>query len=42
MALRDEVKARDGAKFSVKTFNEQFLSYGSAPVKYIRELMLGR
>jgi uncharacterized protein (DUF885 family) len=42
MALRDEVKAREGAKFSVKTFNEQFLSYGSAPVKYIRELMLGR
>jgi uncharacterized protein (DUF885 family) len=42
VALRDEVKAREGAKFSIKTFNEQFLSYGSAPVKYICELMLGR
>jgi uncharacterized protein (DUF885 family) len=42
MALRDEVRQREGAKFSIKTFNEQFLSYGSAPVKYIRELMLGR
>ncbi|MGI4863224.1 MAG: DUF885 domain-containing protein [Janthinobacterium lividum] len=42
VALRDEVKAREGAAFSVKNFNEQFLSYGSAPVKYIRELMLRR
>jgi uncharacterized protein (DUF885 family) len=42
VALRDEVKKRDGAAFKVKTFNEQFLSYGSAPVKYIRELMLRR
>lgn len=40
VALRDEVKQREGAAFKVKTFNEQFLSYGSAPVKYIRELML--
>ena len=40
MALRDEVKQREGSKFNVKNFNEQFLSYGSAPVRYIRELML--
>lgn len=39
-ALRDEVKAREGAKFNLKSFNERFLSYGSAPVKYIRELLL--
>ncbi|MVN75411.1 DUF885 family protein [Hymenobacter sp. HMF4947] len=42
VALRDEVKAREGAKFNLKNFNELFLSYGSAPVKYIRELMLHR
>ena len=40
MALRDEVKRQKGAAFDLKAFNEQFLSYGSAPVKYIRELML--
>ena len=40
VALRDEVQQREGAAFSVKNFNEQFLSYGSAPVKYIRGLLL--
>jgi len=39
-ALRDEVRARQGAAFSVKRFNNRFLSYGSAPVRSIRELML--
>jgi uncharacterized protein (DUF885 family) len=29
-----------GEKFDLKTFHEDFLSYGSAPVKYIRKLML--
>jgi len=38
--LRDEVKQLKGEKFDLKEFHEQFLSYGSAPVKYIRELML--
>jgi len=38
-ALRDEEKARLGKDFSVKDFNNRFLSYGSAPVRYIRELM---
>jgi uncharacterized protein (DUF885 family) len=42
VALRNEVKQREGEKFSVKNFNEQFLSFGSAPVKYIRDLMLRR
>jgi len=42
VALRNEVRQRDGDKFSVKNFNEQFLSFGSAPVKYIRDLMLRR
>ena len=38
-ALRDEERARLGKDFSVKAFNNKFLSYGSAPVKDIRELM---
>ncbi len=39
-ALREELKQRDGRSFELKAFHEKFLSYGSAPVKYIRELML--
>lgn len=38
--LREEMKKRLGDKFNLKEFHEKFLSYGSAPVKYIRELML--
>ncbi|ALW85596.1 hypothetical protein AUC43_11140 [Hymenobacter sedentarius] len=40
VALREEMKKKQGQAFSIKSFNEQFLSYGNAPVKYIRELML--
>ena len=39
-ALREELKQQQGQKFDLKKFHEQFLSYGSAPVKYIRELLL--
>lgn len=38
--LREELKKRQGSKFDLRAFHEQFLSYGSAPVKYISELML--
>ena len=38
--LREIVKKKEGDKFNLKAFHEQFLSYGSAPVKYIKELML--
>lgn len=38
--FREEMKNRMGDKFNLKLFHEQFLSYGSAPVKYIKELML--
>mgnify|MGYP003328657758 CR=1 FL=1 len=37
--LREEYKKTNGASFSLKDFNEKFLSYGSIPVKYIRDLM---
>ena len=39
-ALREEMKRKEGNEFDLKTFNESFLSFGSAPVKYIRELLL--
>ncbi len=42
MELREARKAQLGDKFKVKAFNEQFLSYGSAPVHVIRELMMQR
>ncbi len=38
--LRKELKGSLQDKFNLKAFHEKFLSYGSAPVKYIRELML--
>jgi len=40
VALRDEYKARQGSAYNLKDFHEKFLSYGAAPVKFIRTLML--
>ena len=40
MELRNELKQAQGESFDLKKFHEDFLSYGSAPVKYVRELML--
>lgn len=40
MALRDEMREIQGEEFNLKQFHESFLSYGSAPVKYIRRMML--
>ncbi len=37
--LRDAERARLGGNFSVKAFNNKFLSFGSAPVKDIARLM---
>lgn len=39
MELREERKQALGPRFDLKAFHEQFLSYGSAPVGVIRELM---
>jgi uncharacterized protein (DUF885 family) len=39
--LREEFKKQQGEKFTVKNFNETFMSFGSPPVKYIREMMIG-
>jgi uncharacterized protein (DUF885 family) len=38
--LREEMKKKQGDKFNLKKFHEEFLSYGSAPVKYIKELII--
>jgi uncharacterized protein (DUF885 family) len=37
--LRDRAKARDGASFNLKKYNDNVIAYGSPPVKYVRELM---
>jgi uncharacterized protein (DUF885 family) len=39
MELREQRKQALGPRFVLKDFHEQFLSYGSAPVKVIKELM---
>ena len=39
MELREQRREALGTKFSLKQFHEQFLSYGSAPVRVIKELM---
>lgn len=39
MALRAERQQALGAKFNLKQFHEQFLSYGSAPVRMIKQFM---
>jgi len=38
--LRDEYKKKMGDQYSLKDFHEAFLSFGSSPIKYIRERML--
>jgi uncharacterized protein (DUF885 family) len=39
MDLREQRQQALGSKFSLREFHEQFLSYGSAPVKVIKGLM---
>jgi len=38
--LRAEMKKVLGGQFNLKHFNESFLSYGSSPIKFIREDMM--
>jgi uncharacterized protein (DUF885 family) len=37
--LRERAKAKLGSDFDIKKYNDQVISYGSPPVKYVRELM---
>ena len=38
--LREQLKARRKERFDLKAFHEELLGYGSAPVKFLRQLML--
>ena len=40
LALREAYRMKMGNNFRLKDFHEKFLGYGSAPVRYIREMML--
>ena len=40
--LREAYKKKMNDKYKLKDFNDKFLSYGSAPVKYIKEAMLAK
>ncbi len=39
LAMREKAKARDGVKFDLRKYNDTVLSFGSPPVKYVREMM---
>lgn len=40
--LRQDYKKKMADKYRIKEFHEKFLSYGNAPVKYIKEAMLAK
>ena len=40
--LRKEWMTKQGKAFNLKAFHEKFLSYGSAPVRDIRQMMMGK
>jgi uncharacterized protein (DUF885 family) len=39
LELRERAKAKAGASFDLKKYNDTVLSFGSPPAKYVRELM---
>lgn len=41
-SLREELMKKQGKAFDLKKFHEKFLSYGSAPVRDIRAMMIGK
>jgi uncharacterized protein (DUF885 family) len=41
MKLRDDVKKKQGASFSLEQFHDDFLRQGFPPIKIVREAMLG-
>jgi uncharacterized protein (DUF885 family) len=42
LALREQLKAKQGSEFKLKAFHEEFLSHGSAPVRMVQRLMLDK
>jgi uncharacterized protein (DUF885 family) len=41
LKLREDLKAREGANFSLKKFHDDLLSYGAPPLPLVRAAMLG-
>jgi uncharacterized protein (DUF885 family) len=41
MKLREDVKKKEGAAFSLERFHDDFLKQGFPPIKIVREAMLG-
>jgi len=41
LKLREDVKAKQGAAFSLEKFHDEFLKQGFPPIKIVREAMLG-
>ncbi|MFL6528279.1 MAG: DUF885 domain-containing protein, partial [Chthoniobacterales bacterium] len=39
LAMREAAKQRDGARFDLKKYNDAAISFGSPPVKYVREML---
>jgi uncharacterized protein (DUF885 family) len=39
LEMRERAKAKAGASFDLKKYNDSVLSFGSPPVKYVRELL---
>lgn len=39
--MRKAVEQQQGAKFDVKAYHDQVLSYGAPPVRFVRQMMLG-
>jgi uncharacterized protein (DUF885 family) len=41
MKLREDMKAKQGATFSLQSFHDEFLKQGFPPIRIVREAMLG-
>jgi uncharacterized protein (DUF885 family) len=41
MKLREDLKAKEGASFSLEKFHDEFLKQGFPPIKIVRQAMLG-
>ena len=40
LELLEDYKVQEGENFILKKFHEELLSYGSIPIRYIREMMI--
>ena len=41
LALRDDLRRKQGDRFVLRTFHEKLLAYGSAPISVMRRILLG-